>query len=90
MEKFSIKTAAIQPADCKIEKASLENTVTTIFAIKFKSRALLTALTPNNITGNNGTHTGNILMFHFTAYKLFDLLLHNFIPVCICSTLILP
>ncbi|NXA18723.1 LRC19 protein, partial [Ibidorhyncha struthersii] len=55
-EKFSIKTAAIQPADCKIEKASLENTVTSIFAIKFKSRALLTALTPNNITGNNGTH----------------------------------
>ncbi|XP_009894177.1 PREDICTED: leucine-rich repeat-containing protein 19 [Charadrius vociferus] len=55
MEKFSIKTAAIQPADCKFEKASLENTVTSIFAIKFKSRALLTALTPNNITGNNGT-----------------------------------
>ncbi|KAM6363326.1 leucine-rich repeat-containing protein 19 isoform 1-T1 [Pluvialis apricaria] len=55
-EKFSIKTAAIQSADCKTEKASLENTVNSIFATKFKSRALLTALTPNNITGNNGTH----------------------------------
>ncbi|XP_069632096.1 leucine-rich repeat-containing protein 19 [Haliaeetus albicilla] len=55
-EKFSIKTAAIQSADCKIEKASLENTVTSTSAIKLKNIALLTALTPNNITGNNGTH----------------------------------
>ncbi|KAF1503136.1 Leucine-rich repeat-containing protein 19, partial [Megadyptes antipodes antipodes] len=55
-EKFSIKTATIQPADCKIVKASLENTVTSTSAIKLKSSALLTALTPNNITGNNGTH----------------------------------
>ncbi|NWS55972.1 LRC19 protein, partial [Chunga burmeisteri] len=55
-EKFSIKTAAIQPADRKTEKASLENTITSTSAIKLKSSALLTALTPNNITGNNGTH----------------------------------
>ncbi|KAM6109375.1 leucine-rich repeat-containing protein 19 [Phoenicopterus ruber ruber] len=54
--KFSIKTAAIQSADCKIEKASLENTVTSTSAIKLKSSTLLTALTPNNVTGNNGTH----------------------------------
>ncbi|NXI93905.1 LRC19 protein, partial [Psophia crepitans] len=56
-EKFSIKTVAIQPDDCKIEKASLENTVTSTSAIKLQSSALLTALTPNNITGNNGTRT---------------------------------
>ncbi|NWX45736.1 LRC19 protein, partial [Steatornis caripensis] len=56
MEKFSIKTAAIQPADCKTEKASLGNTVISTSAIKLKSSALLTALTANNITGNNGTH----------------------------------
>ncbi|XP_050769408.1 leucine-rich repeat-containing protein 19 [Gymnogyps californianus] len=55
-EKFSIRMAAIQPADCKIEKASSENTITFTSAIKLKSSALLTALTPNNITGNNGTH----------------------------------
>ncbi|XP_072716683.1 leucine-rich repeat-containing protein 19 [Ciconia boyciana] len=55
-EKFSIKMAAIQPAECKTEKPSLENTVTSTSAIKLKSRALLTVLTPNNITGNNGTH----------------------------------
>ena len=79
--------AAIQPADCKIEKASSENTITFTSAIKLKSSALLTALTPNNITGNNGTHAGNILMYCFTAYKLFDLLFHDFIPVCIPSTL---
>ncbi|XP_030368621.1 leucine-rich repeat-containing protein 19 [Strigops habroptila] len=54
-ENFSIKTAAIQPADCKIEQASLENTVTSTSAIKLKSSAFLTALTPN-ITENNGTH----------------------------------
>ncbi|NXK10867.1 LRC19 protein, partial [Herpetotheres cachinnans] len=57
-EKFSIKTAAIQPADCKTEKASLENTVTSMSAIKLKSSALLTALTPSNITGINGTYAG--------------------------------
>ncbi|NXD74761.1 LRC19 protein, partial [Eolophus roseicapillus] len=54
-EKSSIKMAAIQPADCKIEQASLENTVTSTSAIKLKSSALLTAWTPN-ITENNGTH----------------------------------
>ncbi|NXX24096.1 LRC19 protein, partial [Podargus strigoides] len=54
-EKFSIRMAPIQPADCKIEKASLENAVTSTSAIKLKSSALLTALTPNNITGNNTT-----------------------------------
>ncbi|NWU94920.1 LRC19 protein, partial [Upupa epops] len=52
-EKFSMKTAAIQPADCKTENASLENTVTP--AIKLESSALLRDLTSNNITGNNGT-----------------------------------
>ncbi|NXT93258.1 LRC19 protein, partial [Anhinga rufa] len=56
-KKFSIKMAANQPAECKIEKASLENTVISISATELKSSALLTALTPNNITGNNGTHT---------------------------------
>ncbi|NXU16245.1 LRC19 protein, partial [Pardalotus punctatus] len=56
MEKISIKMAAIQPADCKIEKTSLENTVTSTPAVNFRSSALITALTPNNITGNNGTH----------------------------------
>ncbi|NXI59825.1 LRC19 protein, partial [Chloroceryle aenea] len=55
-EKFSIKTAAIQQNDCKTEKASLENTVTSTSAIKLKSSALLTTLTANNITGSNGTH----------------------------------
>ncbi|NXW56566.1 LRC19 protein, partial [Eurystomus gularis] len=55
-EKCSIKMAAIQPADCKIEEVSLKNAVTSTSAIKLKSSALLTALTPNNITGNNRTH----------------------------------
>ncbi|XP_068279950.1 leucine-rich repeat-containing protein 19 [Nyctibius grandis] len=55
-EKFSIKMAVIQPADCKIEKASLENTVTSTSAVKLKSSVLLTALTPNTTTGNNGTN----------------------------------
>ncbi|XP_010171716.1 leucine-rich repeat-containing protein 19 [Antrostomus carolinensis] len=55
-EKFSITAAAIQPADCKAEKASLENTVTSTSAIKLRSSAFLTTLTPNNTTGNNGTH----------------------------------
>ncbi|NWY60549.1 LRC19 protein, partial [Chionis minor] len=53
-EKFSIKMAGTQPADCTIEQASLQNTVTSDTTLK--SSALLTALTPNNITGNNGTH----------------------------------
>ncbi|NXW81314.1 LRC19 protein, partial [Hirundo rustica] len=53
MEKISIKTAAIQPAECKIEKSPLENTVTSTPAVNLRSSAL-TALTPN-ITGNNGT-----------------------------------
>ncbi|NWT56347.1 LRC19 protein, partial [Erythrocercus mccallii] len=54
MEKISIKMAAIQPADCKIEKTPLENTVTSTPAVNLRSSALR-ALTPNNITGNNGT-----------------------------------
>ncbi|XP_057273026.1 leucine-rich repeat-containing protein 19 [Pezoporus wallicus] len=54
-EKCSIKTVAIQPADCKTEQAPLENTVTSASAIKLKSSAFLTARTPN-ITENNGTH----------------------------------
>ncbi|NXG62351.1 LRC19 protein, partial [Hemiprocne comata] len=56
MEKFSIKMAAIQLADCKIAKASSENPETSTSAIKLKSNALLTTLTPNNITENNRTH----------------------------------
>ncbi|NXC25529.1 LRC19 protein, partial [Campylorhamphus procurvoides] len=53
-EKISIKMA-IQPADCKTEKTSLENTLTSTSTINLRSSALITALTPN-ITGNNGTH----------------------------------
>ncbi|NXI71824.1 LRC19 protein, partial [Anseranas semipalmata] len=55
-EKLSIKTATIQPADCETEKASSENTITSISAIKRRSTAFVIAPTPNNITGNNGTH----------------------------------
>ncbi|NXG50895.1 LRC19 protein, partial [Psilopogon haemacephalus] len=55
-EKFSIKTAPIQPDDCKIEKSS-ENTETSTFTIEFESSALPTAPTTNNSTGNNGTDT---------------------------------
>ncbi|NXC90550.1 LRC19 protein, partial [Cercotrichas coryphoeus] len=55
MDKSSIKMAAIQTADCKIEKTSLENTVTSTPAVNLRSSALITALTPNNITGNNRT-----------------------------------
>lgn len=51
--------AAIQPADCKIEKTPLENTVTSTPAVNLRSSALITVLTPNNITGNNGTRAGN-------------------------------
>ncbi|XP_017583853.1 PREDICTED: leucine-rich repeat-containing protein 19 [Corvus brachyrhynchos] len=54
-EKISIKMAAIQPADCKAEKTLLENTVTSTPAVSLRSSALITVLTPNNITGNNGT-----------------------------------
>ncbi|NXI45159.1 LRC19 protein, partial [Galbula dea] len=54
-KKISMKIEGIQPADCKTEKASLENTVTSTSATKLKSSALLTDPTPNNITGNNGT-----------------------------------
>ncbi|NXF08350.1 LRC19 protein, partial [Smithornis capensis] len=54
-EKVSIKMA-IQQADCKIERASLENTVNSTPAIKLRSSALIIALT-SNITGNNGTNT---------------------------------
>ncbi|KFQ29678.1 Leucine-rich repeat-containing protein 19, partial [Mesitornis unicolor] len=55
-EISSIKMAPIQSDDCKIGKASLENTVASTSAIKLRSSSLSTALTPNNITGNNGTH----------------------------------
>ncbi|NXT01269.1 LRC19 protein, partial [Jacana jacana] len=58
VEKIFIKTAAFRLADCQTEKASLENTVTSTSAIKLKTRALLTVLTPNNITGNNETRAG--------------------------------
>ncbi|NXM85877.1 LRC19 protein, partial [Oenanthe oenanthe] len=54
-DKISINMAAIQTADCKIEKTSLENTATSTPAVNLRSSALTTALTPNNITGNNGT-----------------------------------
>ncbi|NXE22026.1 LRC19 protein, partial [Ardeotis kori] len=54
-QKLSIKTAAIQPSDCKTENTSSESTVTSTSAIKFKSSTLVTALTPN-ITASNGTH----------------------------------
>ncbi|NXI22492.1 LRC19 protein, partial [Sterrhoptilus dennistouni] len=54
MEKISLKMAAFQPADCKTEKTPLENTVTSAPAVNLRSRASA-ALTPNNITGNNGT-----------------------------------
>ncbi|NWY72036.1 LRC19 protein, partial [Erithacus rubecula] len=55
MDKISIKMAAFHTADCKIEKTSLENTVTSTPAIHLRSSALITALNPNNITGNNRT-----------------------------------
>ncbi|XP_065717689.1 leucine-rich repeat-containing protein 19 isoform X1 [Patagioenas fasciata] len=55
-ERFSIQTAAILLADCKTQKASLENTITSTSAIKLRRSALLTTLMPKNITGNNGTH----------------------------------
>ncbi|NXK62932.1 LRC19 protein, partial [Sylvietta virens] len=54
MEKISIKMAVIKPADCEIEKTPLENTVTSTPAVHLR-RSALTALTPNNITGNNGS-----------------------------------
>lgn len=78
--------AAIQPADCKIEKTPLENTVTSTPAVSLRCTAL-TILTSNNITGNNGTRAGNIQIFHLTSYELFDLLFHDFILFCIPSTL---
>lgn len=81
--------AAIQPADCKTEKTPSENTVTSTPAVNLRSRASA-ALTPNNITGNNGTQAGNTQIFHFTAYELFNLLFHDFILFCIPSTLTLP
>ncbi|KAM6230182.1 leucine-rich repeat-containing protein 19 isoform 1-T2 [Porphyrio hochstetteri] len=55
-EKISIKTAVIQTAKCKIAKATLEKTLNSTSAVKHRSSALLTAPTPNNITGSNGTH----------------------------------
>ncbi|NWU19075.1 LRC19 protein, partial [Dyaphorophyia castanea] len=54
-EKISIKMAVIQPADCEIEKTPLENTATSTPAANLRNSALITALTPNNITGSNGT-----------------------------------
>ncbi|XP_015508215.1 leucine-rich repeat-containing protein 19 isoform X1 [Parus major] len=53
-EKISIKMAA----DCKTEKTPLENIVTSTPAVNLRSSALITALTPKNITGNNGTRAG--------------------------------
>ncbi|XP_021237281.1 leucine-rich repeat-containing protein 19 [Numida meleagris] len=53
-QKFSIKTATIQPVDCGTEKLSLETTITSTYAIKNQSTVFLTALT-SNITGNHGT-----------------------------------
>uniref|UniRef100_A0A8C6J179 Uncharacterized protein n=1 Tax=Melopsittacus undulatus TaxID=13146 RepID=A0A8C6J179_MELUD len=58
-EKSSIKTAAIQPADCKIEQASLENTVTSTSAIKLKSSAFLTLPLP----GKSWTFLAGVLGF---------------------------
>uniref|UniRef100_A0A8C3JQN4 Leucine rich repeat containing 19 n=1 Tax=Calidris pygmaea TaxID=425635 RepID=A0A8C3JQN4_9CHAR len=55
MENASIKTAAIQPADCQTEKASLENTVTSTFATKLKSRLPL--------LGKSWTFLGGVLGF---------------------------
>lgn len=78
--------ADIQPAVCIIENTPLENTVTSTPAVNLRSSAL-TALTPNNITGNNGTRAGNTQIFHFTAYELFDLLFNDFIGFRIPSTL---
>ncbi|KAM6391620.1 leucine-rich repeat-containing protein 19 [Rhynochetos jubatus] len=54
--KFSIKTAVIQSSDCKTEKPPLANIVTPTSAIKIQRGHFLTTVTPNNITGNNGTH----------------------------------
>ncbi|NXN13331.1 LRC19 protein, partial [Indicator maculatus] len=54
-QKLSIKTAPIQPTDCKIGKASLENIETSTSAVEFESSALPIAPTTNNSTGNNGT-----------------------------------
>ncbi|NXQ31463.1 LRC19 protein, partial [Alaudala cheleensis] len=52
--KVSIKMAAIQPADCKTGKTPLENTMISTPAVNLR-RSALTALTANNMTGNNGT-----------------------------------
>ncbi|XP_071436955.1 leucine-rich repeat-containing protein 19 isoform X2 [Pithys albifrons albifrons] len=53
-ERIPIKMA-IQPAECKTEKTSVENTVASTADISLRSIALVTALA-SNITGNNGTH----------------------------------
>lgn len=75
-QKVSIKTATIKLVDCKAEKLSEETTIPSTYAIKHRSTVFLTALT-SNITGNNGTHAGNTLLFLFTACNLFYLLFHN-------------
>ncbi|XP_065601562.1 leucine-rich repeat-containing protein 19 [Cyrtonyx montezumae] len=54
-QKFSIKTATIQPVDCETEKLSLETAIISTYAIKHQSTFFLTALT-SNMTGNNRTH----------------------------------
>ncbi|XP_072215250.1 leucine-rich repeat-containing protein 19 [Excalfactoria chinensis] len=54
-QKFSIKNATIQLADCETEKLTSETTIPSTYAIKHQSTVFLTALT-SNITGNNGTH----------------------------------
>ncbi|XP_015705390.1 leucine-rich repeat-containing protein 19 [Coturnix japonica] len=53
-QKFSIKNATIQPADCETEKLTSETTLPSTYAIKHQSTVFLTAQT-SNITGNNGT-----------------------------------
>lgn len=75
-QKVSIKTATIKLVDCEAEKLSEETTIPSTYAIKHRSTVFLTALT-SNITGNNGTHAGNTLLFLFTACNLFYLLFHN-------------
>ncbi|NWT07677.1 LRC19 protein, partial [Vireo altiloquus] len=70
-EKISIKMAAIQAADCKTEKTPLENTVTSTAAVNLRSSALVTALTPNNITGNNGSRAGNTRFVLGTTLLIF-------------------
>uniref|UniRef100_A0A663N6E9 Leucine rich repeat containing 19 n=1 Tax=Athene cunicularia TaxID=194338 RepID=A0A663N6E9_ATHCN len=66
-------TMAIQPDDCKIEKASSEHTITSTSVIMLKSSALLTALTPNNklpLLGKSWTFLAGVLGFVLTTTLL--------------------